>query len=90
MDFKLTLKRAVAEEEPVIVLQSLLNEEANLMVEKKNLHKLLASLRANKEKLLLKTRKEIERRKLNIKKLKAEIRNLKLSCEELVESLRII
>lgn len=73
------------QEEPVVVLQNLLNEEANLMAEKEELHAQLASLR---EKRRLKTQRKIRRKKNKIRKLKSEIKDLKFSCEEMSKSLR--
>ena len=95
MDLKLSLKGTAAEEEaisrqenveeePTTLLQKLVNEEANLAEERKNLHVLLASLRARKEKLQLKLQEEIARKKKSIRKLRSEIRNLKFSCDELI------
>ena len=69
------------EEEPVVVLQKLLSEEANLMEEKKNLDSL-------REKLLSKIQEEIGNKKNNIRKLKSEIKDLKFSCEELTKSFK--
>jgi chromosome segregation ATPase len=78
---KLSTKNNV-EEEPFLVLQKLMSEEANLMEEKKS----LASLR---EKLQLKAQRKIQRKKNRIQKLKAEIKDLRFSCEELSKSFRI-
>ena len=75
-------------EEPTVVLQKLTSEEADLKEERKNLHALLTSLRARKEKLQLKLQEDIERKKKSIRKLRVEIRNLKFSCEELKEALK--
>jgi uncharacterized protein YjbJ (UPF0337 family) len=69
------------QEEPVVVLQKLLSEEANLMEEKKNLDAL-------REKLLSKIQEEIGNKKNNIRKLKSEIKDLKFSCEELTKSFK--
>jgi seryl-tRNA synthetase len=63
------------------VLRKLMGEEATLMEEKKN----LASLR---EKLLSKIQEEIYNKKNNIQKLKSEIKDLKISCEELTKSFK--
>jgi predicted RNase H-like nuclease (RuvC/YqgF family) len=72
-------------EEPAVVLQKLMNEEANLMEEKERLHAHLASLR---EKRRLKLERNIRRKNNSIQKLRTEIKDLKLSCEELSRSLR--
>jgi chromosome segregation ATPase len=69
------------QEEPFIVLQKLMNEEAELMEEKKNLDSL-------REKLLSKIREEIDNKKNNIQKLKSEIKDLKFSCEELTKTFK--
>jgi chromosome segregation ATPase len=69
------------EEEPTETLQKLTSSEADLIEEKKK----LASL---KEKLRLKIQEEIESKKKNIEKLRAEIVDLKFSCEELTKSLK--
>jgi hypothetical protein len=69
------------EEEPVVVLQNLLSEEAKLMEEKKNLDSL-------REKLLSKIQEEIGTKKSNIRKLRSEIKDLKFSCEELTKSFK--
>jgi cell division protein FtsL len=45
---------------------------------------------ALKEKLLLKLNKEIERKKSNIQNLRAEIEDLKNTCDELSKSLQIV
>ena len=74
-------KQDNVEEKQTVVLQKLMGEEANLIEEKKN----LASLR---EKLRLKVQEEIESKKNSIKKLKAEITDLKFSCEEFTKSLK--
>lgn len=73
------------QEEPFVVLQKLMSEEANLMEEKEKLHAHLASLR---EKRRLKIQRKIRRKKNSIQKLRAEIKDLKFSCEELSKSLR--
>jgi predicted RNase H-like nuclease (RuvC/YqgF family) len=73
------------QEEPFIVLQKLMSEEANLIEEKEKLHAQLASLR---EKRRLKIQRKIRRKKNSIRKLKSEIKDLKFSCEELSKSLR--
>lgn len=78
---KTVLKKDNAEEEKTTVLQKLASEEANLMEEKNN----LLSLR---EKLQLKIREDIEIKKKNIQKLRAEIADLKLSCEKLSKSIK--
>lgn len=67
--------------EPMEILQKLVSEEANLLEEKKN----LASLR---KKLLSKIQEEIDTKKINIHKLRAEIKDLKFSCEELSKSFK--
>jgi predicted RNase H-like nuclease (RuvC/YqgF family) len=73
------------QEQPFVVLQKLMSEEANLMEEKEKLHAHLASLR---EKRRLKVERKIRRKKNSIQKLTAEIKDLKFSCEELSKSLR--
>ncbi|MGD9131165.1 MAG: hypothetical protein PVH73_06280 [Candidatus Bathyarchaeota archaeon] len=73
------------QEEPVVVLQNLLSEEANLLEEKEKLHAQLASLR---EKRRLKVLRKIRRKKSKIRKLRSEIKDLKFSCEEMSKSLR--
>ena len=73
------------EEEPFAVLQRLMSEEAKLTEEKEKLHAQLASLR---EKRRLKLQRKIRRKKNSIQKLRAEIKDLKFSCEELSKSLR--
>jgi cell division protein FtsL len=45
---------------------------------------------ALKEKLLLKLNKEIESKKSNIQNLRAEIEDLKNTCDELSKSLQIV
>lgn len=70
------------EEEKTIILQKLAGEEANLMEEKKNLMTL-------REKLQLKLQEEIEIKKKNIQKLRAEIADLKFSCERLSKSIKV-
>jgi len=74
-------KQVNVEKEPTEVLQKLKSNEANLIEEKKN----LVSLR---EKLRLKVQEEIESKKNSIQKLRAEIIDLKFSCEELTKSLK--
>ena len=69
------------EEQQTIALQNLINAEATLTKEKKK----LASL---KEKLQLKVQKKIENKKSNIQKLRAEITDLKLACDELTKSFK--
>jgi len=73
------------QEEPFVVLQKLMSEEANLMEEKEKLHAQLAALR---EKRRLRIQRKIQRKNNNIQKLRAEIKDLKFSCEELSKSLR--
>jgi predicted RNase H-like nuclease (RuvC/YqgF family) len=75
------LKKETLEEEPNVVLQNLTRAEATLTQEKKK----LASL---KEKLKLKVQKEIESKKSNIQKLRTEITDLKLDCDELSKTLQ--
>jgi len=69
-------RQDTVEEEPSVVLQNLIRAEVTLTKEKKK----LASLR---EKLQLKVQKEIESKKCNIQKLRAEITDLKFACDEL-------
>jgi predicted RNase H-like nuclease (RuvC/YqgF family) len=73
------------QEEPFVVLQKLMSEEANLMEEKEKLHAQLAALR---EKRRLKLQRKIRRKNNSIQKLRTEIKDLKFSCEELSKSLR--
>ncbi len=68
-------------EKPTVVLKKLVSEEANLIEEKQNLTSLM-------EKLRLKVRKEIESKKKSIQKLRAEVTDLKFSCEEFTKSLK--
>jgi len=74
-------KKDNVEEEKSTILQKLASEEANLMEEKKN----LVSLR---EKLQSKLQEEVEIKKKNIQKLRAEIADLKFSCERLSKSIK--
>ena len=74
-------KKDNSEEERTTILQKLAGEEANLMEEKKN----LVSLR---EKLQSKLQEEVEIKKKNIQKLRAEIADLKFSCERLSKSMK--
>lgn len=74
-------KQDNVQEESMEILQKLMSEEANLMQEKKN----LASLR---EKLLSKIQEEIDNKKNNIQKLRAQIKDLKFSCEELSKTFK--
>jgi hypothetical protein len=74
-------KQGNSKKQPAVVLQELLNEEANLVEEKKN----LADLR---QKLQSKVQEEINSRKNSIKKLRTEITDLKFSCEEFTKSLK--
>lgn len=69
-------------EEPVVVLQKLMRQEANLNKEKKN----LVSFR---EKWELKVKKDIENKQNSIRKLRAEINDLKFVHEELLKSSKI-
>jgi archaellum component FlaC len=69
---------AVEEEDPSI-FQRLRSEEAALLKEKQTLILL-------KEKLDAKVKKEITLKKNNIQKLKTEITDLKVTCEELTRS----
>jgi hypothetical protein len=70
------------EEEPAVVLQELINEEANLMEEKKKLESF-------REKWELRVKKDIETKQKSIKKLRAEITDLKLMRKERSKSSRI-
>jgi len=72
-------------EEPSLVMQKLVREEADLLEEKEKLHALLASLRKKRE---LEVQRNIRRKKRSIKKLRAEIRDLMASCEELSKALK--
>jgi predicted RNase H-like nuclease (RuvC/YqgF family) len=73
------------EEEPSLVMQKLVREEADLLEEKEKLHTLLTSLR---KKLKLEVQRNIRRKKRSIKKLRAEIKDLKVCCEELSKTLK--
>ena len=73
-------KQVTVEEEPALALQRLKCEEVNLIQEKQDLESL-------KEKLQLKAKEEIENKKNNIQKLKSEITDLQVACEELTKSL---
>ena len=75
-------KQDNAKEEKTTLLLKLANEEANLMEEKKN----LMSVR---EKLKLKLQEEIEIKKKNVRKLRDEIADLKVSCERLSKSIKV-
>jgi hypothetical protein len=66
--------------ESTIVLQKLRIEEASLVEEKQNWLMLRESLQT-------KIKDEIELRKNNSEKLKSEITDLKLSCEEMTKAL---
>jgi ribonucleotide reductase alpha subunit len=70
------------EEEPAVVLQKLISEEANLVEETKKLESF-------REKWELKVKKDIETRQKSIRKLRAEIADLKLMRKELSKSSRI-
>ena len=74
-------KQDNVEEEPTEVLHKLASSEADLIEEKKKLESL-------REKLQLKVQEEIENKRKNIEKLRAEIMDLKFSCEELTKSLK--
>ena len=74
-------KPDTVDEEPSVILHKLTSEEANLLEEKNN----LVSLR---EKLRVKTQEEIEIKEERVRKLRAEIIDLKVSCEELTKSLK--
>ena len=73
-------RQVSVEEEPALALERLKCEEANLIQEKQDLESL-------KEKLVLKAKEEIERKKSNVQKLKEEITNLQVTCEGLTKSL---
>ncbi len=79
----LTIENNV-EEEPSLVMQKLVREEADLLEEKERLHALLASLRKKRE---LEVKRNIHRKKRSIKKLRAEIKDLRVCCEELSKAL---
>lgn len=68
-------------EQPFLVLQKLRNEEANLMEEKENLNSL-------RQRLQLKLQNKIRRKERNIQKLRAEIKDMKFSCEQLSKTFR--
>jgi uncharacterized protein YoxC len=68
--------------EDIAVLQELMSEEAGLMKEKGN-------LMALKDKLELKLLEEIDIKKKNIQKLRADIADLKVSCEKLAKSIKV-
>jgi hypothetical protein len=73
------------EEKPILILKKLMNEEYNLIEEKEKLHTNLASLRKKRR---LKIQRKIRRKKKSIHRLRAEIKDLKFSCEELSKSFR--
>lgn len=70
------------EEEPAVVLQELIREEANLVEEKKKLESF-------REKWELKVKKDIETKQKSIRKLRAEIADLKSMRKEPSKSSRI-
>ena len=78
---KAVLRQESIEEEPFLVLENLTRAEVTLMEEKKKLV-------TTKEKLKLEVQKEIEGKKSNIQKLRAEIADLKFDCDELSKSLQ--
>ena len=69
------------EEEPHVILQNLIRAELTLTEEKKKLETI-------KEQLALEVQKRIENKKSNIQKLRAEITDLKLTCDELSKLLQ--
>ncbi|MGD9131824.1 MAG: hypothetical protein PVH73_09680 [Candidatus Bathyarchaeota archaeon] len=75
---------ALVEEEPYLFLQKLVREEADLLEEKEKLHARLASLRKKRK---LEVQRNIRRKEKSIQKLRAEIKDLKVSCEELSKAL---
>ena len=78
---KSVLRQESIEEEPFLVLENLTRVEVTLIEEKKKLV-------TTKEKLKLEVQKEIEGKKSNIQKLRAEIADLKFDCDELSKSLQ--
>ena len=76
---------ALVEEEPSLIMQKLVREEADLLEEKEKLHALLASLRKKRK---LEVQRNIRRKEKSIQKLRAEIKDLKVSCEELSKALK--
>ena len=78
---KAVLRQESIEEEPFLVLENLTRVEVTLIEEKKKLV-------TTKEKLKLEVQKEIEGKKSNIQKLRAEIADLKFDCDELSKSLQ--
>lgn len=69
-------------EEPIIILQELVSEETNLMKEKKKLESF-------RKKWEIKVKKDIEIKQKSIRKLRAEINDLKFMQEELSKSSKI-
>jgi uncharacterized protein YlxW (UPF0749 family) len=80
---KAVLRTNTVEIDPNVVFQNLIRTEATLKKEKKKMVAL-------KEKPLLKLNKEIESKKSNIQNLRAEIKDLKNTCDELSKSLQIV
>ena len=76
---------ALVEEEPSLIMQKLVREEADLLEEKEKLHALLASLRKKRK---LEVQRNVRRKEKSIQKLRAEIKDLKVSCEELSKALK--
>lgn len=75
-----TTTQSTVKEKFTALLQKLVNEEASLKEEKKDLALLMKKLRS-------KVQKEIKNKKESIQQLKDEVMNLKFSCEELTKSL---
>ena len=73
-------KQDNVKEKHAFMLQKLKSEEVHLMEERQKLESL-------KEKLEAKAKEEIETKKNSIQKLKGEIIELKVTCEELTKSL---
>jgi hypothetical protein len=80
---KAVLRTNTVEIDPNVVFQNLIRAEATLKKEKKK-------MTALKEKLLLKLNKDIESKKSNIQNFRAEIKDLKNTCDELSKSLQIV
>jgi hypothetical protein len=72
------------EEDSSLVLQKLMNEEANLLEDKEKLHALLVSLMKKRQ---LEVQRNIRKKKKSIQRLRVKIKDLRDSCEELSKSL---
>jgi predicted nuclease with TOPRIM domain len=74
---------ANVKEKPAIVLQKLVSEEANLKDEKKSLASSIKDMRST-------VKKEIKNKQKSIRQLRAEVGNMKVSFEELTNSLEMV